>query len=102
MRNRSTAPAVIAVLFAASFAAPGRVRAQVAAGASAGPQILTSGSGEAHISPDRATIFVGVQTRGATAAIAGADNAKRQRAILDTLRALGLTSEQLSTVNYNV
>jgi len=36
------------------------------------------------------------------AAAAGAENARRQKAILDTLRSLGLTSEQLSTVNYNV
>ena len=54
------------------------------------------------MSPDRATIFIGVRTRGATAAIAGADNARRQRAVLDTLRALGETAEDLSTVNYNV
>ncbi|MEO6877215.1 MAG: SIMPL domain-containing protein, partial [Gemmatimonadaceae bacterium] len=71
-------------------------------GGSPPPQIVTSGSGESRISPDRATIFIGVQTRAATAALAGADNARRQRAILDTLRALGLASEQLSTVNYNV
>jgi uncharacterized protein YggE len=99
MRNRSLVPAVIAVLFAVST----RVSAQAGAtAASPGPQIVTSGSGEAQIAPDRATISVGVQTRATTAAAAGADNARRQRAILDTLRALGLTSEQLSTVNYNV
>jgi uncharacterized protein YggE len=103
MRNRSTAPAVMAVLAAALFVVPSHASGQVGSSATAtGPQIVTSGSGEAHISPDRATIFVGVQTRAATAALAGADNARRQRAILDTLRALGLTSEQLSTVNYNV
>jgi len=65
-------------------------------------QIVTSGEGEVRISPDRATISVGVQSRAATAAAAGADNARRQRAILDTLRSLGLTSEDLSTANYNV
>ncbi|HEY4217775.1 MAG TPA: SIMPL domain-containing protein [Gemmatimonadaceae bacterium] len=100
MHNRLLAPAVIA---AALFAVSGRVFAQTAAGSGAvPPQIVTSGSGEARISPDRATISVGVQTRAATAALAGADNARRQRAILDTLRALGLTSEELSTVNYSV
>ena len=45
--------------------------------------------GEARVTPDRATILVGVQSRAATAAAAGADNARRQKAILDTLRALG-------------
>ena len=65
-------------------------------------QIATTGSGEARIAPDRATIFIGVQSRGITAAAASADNAKRQRAIIDTLRALGFGSDQLSTMNYNV
>src|SRR6185503_19010420 len=67
-----------------------------------GPIVVTTGTGETRVTPDRATIMVGVQSRAATAAAAGSDNARRQRAILDTLRALGLTSEQLSTVNYNV
>lgn len=66
------------------------------------PQIVTSGSGEATVSPDRATILIGVQTKAATAAQAGAENARRQKAVLDTLRALGLGSDQLSTMNYNV
>jgi hypothetical protein len=65
-------------------------------------QILTTGSGEVRVAPDRATILVGVQSRATTAALASSDNARRQRAILDTLRALGLGSDQLSTMNYNV
>lgn len=70
----------------------------------AAPQSLieTSGRAEARIVPDRATITVGVESRGATAAAAAADNARRQRAILDTLRSLGLTSDLLSTQNYSV
>lgn len=73
--------------------------------ASASPpsaQIATTGEGEARITPDRATIYVGVQSRASTAVAAAADNARRQRAILDTLRALGLGSDQLSTVSYSV
>ena len=66
------------------------------------PQVVTTGLGEVHITPDRAVISIGVQTRAATAAQAGADNAKRQRAILDTLRSLGASSDQLSTTNYSV
>lgn len=66
------------------------------------PQIVVTGSGEARIVPDRATILVGVQSRAATAAAAAAENARTQKAILDALRAIGLGSEQLSTQNYNV
>jgi len=66
------------------------------------PQIVTSGNGEAQVSPDRATIMIGVQSRASTAAAAGADNARKQKAIIDALKALGVASEQISTVNYNV
>ena len=76
------------------------VRAQ--ASGSGAAQIVTSGTGEVRVMPDRATIFVGVQSRAGTAAAASADNARRQRAILDTLHSLGLGSDQLSTINFNV
>jgi len=66
------------------------------------PQIVVSGSGEARVAPDRAIINVGVFSRATTAAAAANDNARRQRAIIDTLRALGFASEQISTMNYNV
>jgi uncharacterized protein YggE len=45
---------------------------------------------------------VSVQTRAATAADAGAQNARKQQSVLDALRKIGFTSEQLSTVNYNL
>ncbi|HWL39736.1 MAG TPA: SIMPL domain-containing protein [Gemmatimonadaceae bacterium] len=57
---------------------------------------------EIKVSPDRATIQIGVQTRAPTAAAAGTQNATRTQAVLAALRKLGLTDDQLSTVNYNV
>jgi uncharacterized protein len=66
------------------------------------PQIAVMGRGEVKVSPDRATIQISVQTRAATAAAAAQENAKRQQEVLTALRALGLTNDQLSTVNYNV
>ncbi|HWE42820.1 MAG TPA: SIMPL domain-containing protein [Gemmatimonadaceae bacterium] len=66
------------------------------------PTIVTNGQGEARITPDRARLEVSVQTRAATAAEAGAQNAKKQQSVLDALRKIGFTSEQLSTVNYNL
>jgi uncharacterized protein YggE len=66
------------------------------------PQIVTTGQGEARVTPDRATIYVGVQSRAPTAAAAAADNARRARAVIDTLKALGLASDQVSTMNYAV
>jgi uncharacterized protein YggE len=66
------------------------------------PMIVTSGQGETKITPDRARLEVSVQTRAATAAEAGSQNAKKQQSVLDALRKIGFTSEQLSTVNYNL
>ena len=66
------------------------------------PQITVVGHGEIKVSPDRATIQISVQTRAATAAAAAAENASKQQSVFAALRALGLTNDQLSTINYNV
>jgi uncharacterized protein len=66
------------------------------------PQIVTTGEGQSRITPDRATIYVSVQTRAATAAAAAAGNARLQKGVLDTLRSLGFGSDQLTTQNYSV
>ena len=66
------------------------------------PQIVASGRGEIKVSPDRASIQISVQTRAATAALAASQNATRLQAVLGALRSLGLTNDQLSTINYNV
>jgi uncharacterized protein YggE len=66
------------------------------------PQVVTNGQGEAKIVPDRARLEVSVQTRAATAAAAGSENARKQQAVLDALKKLGFGADQLSTVNYNL
>jgi uncharacterized protein len=66
------------------------------------PQISVVGRGEIKVSPDRATIQISVQTRAGTAAAAAAENATKQQAVMTALKALGLTDDQLSTINYNV
>lgn len=66
------------------------------------PQIVTSGQGETKITPDRATLEISVQTRAATAAEAGTQNARKQTAVLDALRKLGFANDQLSTSGYNL
>lgn len=66
------------------------------------PAISVSSTGEARVTPDRAWVTVGVMSRAATAAAASAANARTQRAILDTLRAMGFQPEQLTTSGYNV
>ena len=86
--------------FALTVALAGPVAAQ--APAIQPPRIVTSGEAQIRVTPDRATIMVGVQTRGTTAATAAADNARRQKAIIDTLKAMGLGPDQIATQNYSV
>lgn len=64
--------------------------------------IVTSAYGEARIAPDRATILLGVETRAATAQAAGSENAQRQRAVIDTLKALGIPAERIRSTEYTM
>ena len=66
------------------------------------PQINISSRGDVKVSPDRANIQIAVQTRAATAAQAAAENANKQKAVIDALRALGLRASEISTVGYSV
>ena len=66
------------------------------------PRIVTAGEGQTRTAPDRATVLIGVQTKALTAASAAADNAKRQKAILDTVKAAGIPAEQIATQSYSV
>ena len=101
MRNQVIRAGVIAGLLAVPSLLFGQAVSPVSPGP-AFPQVVVTGTGEATVTPDRATLLLGVQTRATTAAAAGAENARRLQAVLDALRALGLSSEQLATVNYNV
>ena len=66
------------------------------------PQIVVSGVGETRVTPDRAIINIGVYSRATTATAAARENARKQQAIIDTLRALGIPREQISTTQFNV
>lgn len=70
--------------------------------APASPQIAVSGMGETRVTPDRAIINIGVYSRAATAAAAARENARKQQAIIDTLRALGIARELIATTQFNV
>lgn len=80
---------------------PLALRAQAGAPVAA-PQIATSATAEVQLKPDRATLSFSVESRGPTAAAAGAETARRQRAVLDTLRALGIAQDQMTTANIQI
>jgi uncharacterized protein YggE len=66
------------------------------------PQIVTSARGEIQATPDEATILFAVETRAATAAEAGARNARVQNAVLDTLRKMRFPANDIGTLGYSV
>jgi uncharacterized protein len=100
MRLTTSVSALGLVLAMSVPATQGRAQAQAAP--SGPPTVSTTGHAETTVTPDRATILVAVQTEAPTAAAAAADNAKRTRAVLDTLHALGLSKEQTGTLGYTV
>src|SRR5437773_8280637 len=86
---------------AAAGALPVRTLAQTPGASPSRPEIVTSATGEAQLAPDRAAVYVGVQSRASTANAAARDNAQRQRAIIDAIVALGIPRDQISTENYS-
>lgn len=66
------------------------------------PQITVSSRGEVKVVPDRANVQISVQTKAETAAAAAGENAKKQKAVIDALRALGIESRDISTAGYTV
>jgi uncharacterized protein len=99
--------ACLRILLLLSVALPSGFHAMVAQDPSRQPPPVTPhveaiGHGEARVAPDRATITLAVETKGPSAATVAAQNARVQRRVLDTLRALGFAESAVSTLNYNV
>ncbi len=90
------------LLVAISIFAPLTAQSQASGAPEQPPQIVVSSRGEVKVTPDRATVQMSVQTRGPTAAGAATENATKQKAVLDALRRLGLSNDQLSTINFQV
>src|SRR5215218_8041845 len=82
------------------FSAP--LTAQQPANIQSVPQISIASRAEVKVVPDRANIQISVQTRGTTAAAAATENARKQKAVIDGLRALGIDAKDISTSGYNV
>src|SRR4051794_28545162 len=64
--------------------------------------ITGSGDGDVGGQPDVAYVNVGVQTQGATAAAATAENSRLMAAVLEALRALGVSGPDLQTSGLSV
>lgn len=96
LRNLAIGSAMIAMLpFAATALAQDAPAKTPAA-------ITVNGTGEASATPDMATLQVGVQSRGDTAAAAVSENNKAAQAIVDSLKENGVAAERLQTSNFSV
>lgn len=78
------------------------VLAQQQASIESFPQVSVTSRGEVKVVSDRATIQISVQTKALTAAAAGTENARKQKAVIDALTALGIDAKDISTSGYNV
>lgn len=101
LRFRPTLRMILIMAFASPFF-PSTSSAQGLNVASPAASIVTSGTGEAKVTPDRAAVMVNVQTRASTAAAAAAENARRTTAVLDAVGKLGVPKSQLTTEGYSV
>lgn len=66
------------------------------------PQIVTNANGEATVVPDRGHVYFAVETRAKTAAQAGSDNARIHTAVIEALKAKGVSSQNITTSGYSV
>jgi uncharacterized protein YggE len=89
-----------ALLLAAAM--PLALSAQASGPTTGAPQIFTTATAEIELKPDRATLVFTVESRGATAAKAGNETARKARAVLDTLRMLGVAADQLTTASVEI
>jgi uncharacterized protein YggE len=88
------------LLFAAVM--PMALSAQANGPTTGAPQLFTTATAEVELKPDRATLVFTVESRGATAAKAGSETARKARAVIDTLRSLGVAADQLTTASVEI
>ncbi len=81
---------------------PAVLAAQEAQPSVRSPQLVTSATSEVALKPDRASLVFTVESRGATAAKAGAESSRKQRSVIDTLRALGVAADQMQTASLQI
>ena len=66
------------------------------------PTISLTGSGQVSVTPDIATIFVGVESQAETAAAALADNSQQAGQVIAALKDAGVVSPDIQTSNFSV
>lgn len=94
---------IFAAILAAALAATAPAVAQAPAGRDRDANILTvSGTGEVHVTPDRARVALGVETRAPKAADAIAQNNKIMGQVVDAIRKLDIADKNIQTSTFSV
>lgn len=65
-------------------------------------EITTSGRGEVHLAPDYAYVTLGVTTQSPSGSQTASQNAAKMAAIINALKVLGLTDQQVATSGYSL
>ncbi|WP_258869784.1 SIMPL domain-containing protein [Paracoccus thiocyanatus] len=65
-------------------------------------KLTVTGTGQATVQPDMASITLGVSTRAATAAEAMTQNAQQQAKVIETLKAEGIEARDIQTSGLNL
>ncbi len=111
MSNRSLHPSSRRVRHHLLASAVGALGMSLAIGRSAAaqqaptpqlPTIFVTGRGEVQVAPDRARVQVGMETQAKTSAAAAQENNRKQAAILDAIRKLGIPAANIQTLDYSV
>jgi len=64
--------------------------------------VSASGNAEMTVMPDKAIVYLLIQTRDASADVAKDDNAQISGKVLDSLQAMGIAKSDIETENYNM
>lgn len=102
IRNRSTVPALVAAGAAVLALSAVPAAAQSNDAAFRATTFNLSASGETAIAPDMATITLGVQSEGASAAAALSANGASMNKVIAALKKAGVAERDIQTSNLNV
>lgn len=102
MKVVKIALAVLLVLAVGALAGVGLPEPAGGASEDARDGITVTGTGDARATPDRANLSFGVQTDGATAASALAENSAATRRLIDALKDAGVDAKHLKTEHLDV
>ncbi len=64
--------------------------------------ISVSGTGQVYLTPDMATVSIGVQTEGKKAARALEENSQRTAEVINTIRKFGIAASDIRTTNFSI